>query len=76
MRKGRIVGALLMCAGGDCAGECCPYWEIAHCVDRLKLDAAECIVRLYKDNKKQAIEIGQLSSLYEELRNADKNDNV
>lgn len=85
MKKGQIVSALMACASNTCSKETCPYWGPGDCTDKLMIDAAECIVRLFKDNMNLAAEVrevkisrtkAKLNSLYGEMHNADENDNV
>lgn len=80
MKKGQIVCALVTCSSTTCSQESCPYWGQKDCTDKLMLDAAVCIVCLYKGNMDLADEVeltqAKLNALHEEMRNADKNDNV
>lgn len=85
MKKGQIVSALMTCTSGTCARDNCPYWGKVDCTDKLMIDAAECIIRLYKDalmwaGKAKENEIltakAKISSVYGEMHNAEENNNV
>lgn len=85
MKKGQIVSALMTCTSGTCARDNCPYWGEVDCADKLMVDAAECIIRLYKDvhrwaSKAKENEISmakaELSSVNGEMHHAEESDSV
>jgi len=76
--KDHILRALILCATDQCNVYTCPYGGMQNCHDLLCLDAADCIVRLIRDNKELAgcIEKQKLNSIYGEVHHAEQTDSL